>query len=173
MRRIEGPTALPAFLVPAIRGTTFIPEWLRAKLAAPRGHLLVAVLLLFLASPERSPSEAMACSHAHGLFADARVGSYLRWRPRTRANEGETSSWRCFFNPGSSLRLRSTGALTPILLTWILSKVPLSRAYPFVASVFVVTPILANWLLGERISGSVMVGTALVMAGLMVVVYGQ
>ncbi|MBO3714714.1 MAG: glycosyltransferase family 39 protein [Candidatus Accumulibacter sp.] len=41
VRRIEGPTALPAFLVPAIRGTTFIPEWLRAKLAAPRGNLLV------------------------------------------------------------------------------------------------------------------------------------
>ncbi len=77
-----------------------------------------------------------------------------------------------FLQPRFILALALYGALT-LLWTWILSKVPLSRAYPFVALAFVVTPILANWLLGERISGSVMVGTALVMAGLMVVVYGQ
>ncbi|MBK8767489.1 MAG: glycosyltransferase family 39 protein [Burkholderiaceae bacterium] len=41
VRRIEGPAALPSPLVPAVRGAWFIPEWLRAKLAEPRGSVIV------------------------------------------------------------------------------------------------------------------------------------
>ena len=74
--------------------------------------------------------------------------------------------------PKFAIAIALYAALT-LLWTWILSKVPLSRAYPFVALAFVVTPVLAHSLLGERISVGLIVGTGLVMVGLMVVVYAR
>jgi len=73
--------------------------------------------------------------------------------------------------PKFILALALYGILT-LLWTWILSKVPLSRAYPFVALAFVVTPVMAHLLLGERLSVGVMAGTALVFVGLVVVFHG-
>jgi drug/metabolite transporter (DMT)-like permease len=56
-------------------------------------------------------------------------------------------------------------------LLWvrILTTVPLSRAYPFMALAFVVVPAAGWWLFGETITGRYAIGTALIVAGVLVV----
>lgn len=86
--------------------------------------------------------------------------------------EGGSFFVALLFEPKFIFAVALYGLLT-LLWTWILSQVPLSRAYPFVALAFVVTPVLGSLLLGERLSGTVILGTGLVLAGLMVVVYAE
>src|SRR5215470_2507384 len=38
-----------------------------------------------------------------------------------------------------------------VLWVWILTFTPLSRAYPFVALAFAITPLLGSWVFGEPI----------------------
>lgn len=52
------------------------------------------------------------------------------------------------------------------LWVWILSFTPLSRAYPFVALAFALTPLLAGSLFGETISLRLIIGLLLILAGL-------
>ena len=56
-----------------------------------------------------------------------------------------------------------------VLWVWILSFTPLSRAYPFVALAFAVTPLLGGLLFGETISLRLALGIALVLGGLFLV----
>ena len=60
-------------------------------------------------------------------------------------------------------------AALAILWVWILSITPLSRAYPFVALAFVLTPLFGGWFFGEVISLRFLVGMALVLGGLFLV----
>jgi drug/metabolite transporter (DMT)-like permease len=53
-----------------------------------------------------------------------------------------------------------------LLWVWILSFTPLSRAYPFVALAFALTPLLAGSLFGETISLRLIIGVLLILAGL-------
>lgn len=59
-------------------------------------------------------------------------------------------------------------ALT-VLWVWILSFTPLSRAYPFVALAFVLTPVLAAALFGEPWSWRLLAGIGLILGGLLLV----
>lgn len=53
-----------------------------------------------------------------------------------------------------------------LLWVWILTRVPLSRAYPFVVLAFVFTPFLAWLLFDERIDVWYVAGMALILIGL-------
>ena len=53
-----------------------------------------------------------------------------------------------------------------LLWVWILSFTPLSRAYPFVALAFALTPLLAGLLFGETISLHLIIGLLLILGGL-------
>ena len=53
-----------------------------------------------------------------------------------------------------------------LLWVWILSFTPLSRAYPFVALAFALTPLLASSLFGETISLRLIIGLLLILGGL-------
>ena len=53
-----------------------------------------------------------------------------------------------------------------LLWVWILSFTPLSRAYPFVALAFALTPLLAGSLFGETISLRLIIGLLLILGGL-------
>jgi drug/metabolite transporter (DMT)-like permease len=53
---------------------------------------------------------------------------------------------------------------------WILTFTPLSRAYPFVALAFVITPMLGVWLFGEPINSRLGFGVAAIVFGLVLVV---
>jgi drug/metabolite transporter (DMT)-like permease len=56
-----------------------------------------------------------------------------------------------------------------VLWVWILSVTPLSRAYPFVALAFVLTPLLGGAIFGEAISVRLLGGIALILCGLFLV----
>jgi len=56
-----------------------------------------------------------------------------------------------------------------LLWVWILSFTPLSRAYPFVALAFALTPLLGSVLFGDTISFRVIVGIFFVLCGLFLV----
>lgn len=60
------------------------------------------------------------------------------------------------------------GVLT-VLWVWILSFTPLSRAYPFVALAFALTPALGAAFFGEPLSIRVVIGIVLIFCGLLFV----
>ena len=57
-----------------------------------------------------------------------------------------------------------------ILWVWILSVIPLSRAYPFVALAFALTPLLAGLLFGDPISVRLIAGILFILCGLFFVI---
>jgi drug/metabolite transporter (DMT)-like permease len=56
-----------------------------------------------------------------------------------------------------------------ILWVWILSFTPLSRAYPFVALAFALTPLLGGLFFGDAISFRLMAGILFILCGLFLV----
>jgi drug/metabolite transporter (DMT)-like permease len=56
-----------------------------------------------------------------------------------------------------------------ILWVWILTFTPLSRAYPFVALAFAVTPLLGAWVFGEPIHLRFGLGIMAILCGLFLV----
>lgn len=59
--------------------------------------------------------------------------------------------------------------LATLAWVYLLSQVPLSRAYPFMALSFVFTPILAHLVLHEALDVKFFAGTALLVLGVAVV----
>jgi drug/metabolite transporter (DMT)-like permease len=59
-------------------------------------------------------------------------------------------------------------ALT-VLWVWILTFTPLSRAYPFVALAFAITPLLAGFVFGEAMTGRLLIGLGFILCGLLLV----
>ena len=59
--------------------------------------------------------------------------------------------------------------ITIVAWVWVLRTVPLSVAYSAVALVFVLVPLLAIWLFREPLSPQLAIGTALIVAGVVVV----
>ncbi len=53
---------------------------------------------------------------------------------------------------------------------WILTFTPLSRAYPFVALAFAITPLLGAWAFAEPIGWRLVAGIIVIAAGLFLVV---
>jgi drug/metabolite transporter (DMT)-like permease len=60
------------------------------------------------------------------------------------------------------------GGLT-VLWVWILTFTPLSRAYPFVALAFAITPLLGGLVFGEPIAMRLVLGIILILGGLLLV----
>jgi drug/metabolite transporter (DMT)-like permease len=56
-----------------------------------------------------------------------------------------------------------------ILWVWILTFIPLSRAYPFIALAFALTPLLGGLLFGDVISMRLVGGVLLILCGLFLV----
>lgn len=59
-----------------------------------------------------------------------------------------------------------------LLWVLILRTTPLSLAYPFVALGFVILPVLSWWLFDEALGWHVLVGTLLIVSGVLVVTLG-
>lgn len=57
-----------------------------------------------------------------------------------------------------------------VLWVWILTFTPLSRAYPFVALAFAVTPLLGSWIFGEPIDLRLGLGIMVILCGLFLVI---
>jgi drug/metabolite transporter (DMT)-like permease len=56
-----------------------------------------------------------------------------------------------------------------VIWVWILTFTPLSRAYPFVALAFAITPVLGGLLFGEPLTLRLMAGIAAILCGLLLV----
>lgn len=56
-----------------------------------------------------------------------------------------------------------------VLWVWVLTFTPLSRAYPFVAIAFAITPILGAFLFAEPLSFRLIVGVVVILGGLLLV----
>lgn len=61
-------------------------------------------------------------------------------------------------------------AALAVLWVWVLSFTSLSRAYPFVALAFALTPLLAALVFGETLTLKLLVGLFLILCGLFFVV---
>lgn len=59
----------------------------------------------------------------------------------------------------------SAGGICCWLLT--LRRLPLSVAYPWTATIYVITPLAGAWLFAEVLSGHYAIGIALILAGVM------
>lgn len=70
--------------------------------------------------------------------------------------------------PSLWLALALYGGAT-LLWVRILTTVPLSRAYPFMALAFVLVPAASWFLFNETVTGRYAIGTALIIAGVLVV----
>ena len=57
-----------------------------------------------------------------------------------------------------------------VLWVWLLSFTPLSRAYPFVALAFALTPFLGAFVFQEAVSARLIIGVLFVLCGLFFVV---
>jgi drug/metabolite transporter (DMT)-like permease len=60
-------------------------------------------------------------------------------------------------------------AVLTVLWVWILSFTPLSRAYPFVALAFALTPALGAMIFSEPVSMRLVIGIVLILGGLLFV----
>jgi drug/metabolite transporter (DMT)-like permease len=56
-----------------------------------------------------------------------------------------------------------------VLWVWILTFIPLSRAYPFIALAFALTPLLSGLLFGDTLSVRLMAGIFFILCGLFLV----
>jgi drug/metabolite transporter (DMT)-like permease len=56
-----------------------------------------------------------------------------------------------------------------VLWVWVLSFTPLSRAYPFVALAFALTPVIGGLVFGEPLSARLLLGIGVIFAGLLLV----
>jgi drug/metabolite transporter (DMT)-like permease len=61
-------------------------------------------------------------------------------------------------------------AALSVLWVWLLTFTPLSRAYPFVAVAFALTPILGALVFAEPLSARLLAGIAVIACGLVLVV---
>ena len=59
-------------------------------------------------------------------------------------------------------------ALT-VLWVWLLTFIPLSRAYPFVALAFAITPLLGGVVFAEPITAKLLAGITLLLGGLLLI----
>lgn len=61
-------------------------------------------------------------------------------------------------------------AFATVLWVYVLRTVPLSAAYAIFALAFLIVPLLAHFVLGERLSGNVLVGGVIIIVGIVVAV---
>jgi drug/metabolite transporter (DMT)-like permease len=59
--------------------------------------------------------------------------------------------------------------LLTVAWVWILSFTPLSRAYPFVALAFAITPLVAGLSFGEALTPRLLIGIVVILCGLFLV----
>lgn len=85
---------------------------------------------------------------------------------------GDASGWaavqRLLGSPAFLVAALLYAALT-VWWTWLLARMPLSHAYPFVALCFVFVPAMAWARFGERVGAGYLIGVALIVAGLLVI----
>jgi drug/metabolite transporter (DMT)-like permease len=108
------------------------------------------------------------------LYAGGMVGGQLLFKSaalRYAAGGGETGERLIgLFQNAYFLAALVLYAALAMFWVWLLSFTSLSRAYPFVALAFAVTPLLAGFVFGEALTFRLLVGLLLILCGLFFVV---
>lgn len=90
---------------------------------------------------------------------------------RHAASRVETSSqwfgWEVAIHGRLTLALLVYG-LAMVLWIYVLSRVPLPRAFSFFGLSFFLVPVLAHWMLGDAVSWKIWCGSALICLGIAV-----
>ena len=100
------------------------------------------------------------------LFAALLALGQVLFKKAALAGAAQDFPW-AFCNVWMGLAIVLYGAAT-LLWTWILRTTPLSAAYPFAGLAFVIVPLLGALFFGEEIGLRVLLGAALIMAGIIV-----
>ncbi len=103
-------------------------------------------------------------------FAVAMTVGQLLFKQAASAIAGRSGSgmaWALATAPSLWVALGVYGGAT-VLWIWILTRVPLSRAYPFAALAMILVPLASAAIYGERIRPVFWLGAALVVAGIVV-----
>lgn len=103
---------------------------------------------------------ALTCSLAAGQVLFKKVALAFRGHVGT-----ETVSF-ILMQPTLYAALTIYG-LSTVLWIWILTRVPLMQAYPWVAIVIAIVPVLGHYVFGERVTPSFWAGIALMLLGLL------
>jgi multidrug transporter EmrE-like cation transporter len=64
-------------------------------------------------------------------------------------------------------------AVSTFLWIWILSRIPLSQAYPWVAIGMAIVPLLGWYVFGERVEPLFWLGISLILAGVIITQYAS
>lgn len=109
----------------------------------------------------------MLCLYALGMAC----GQVLFKLAAMQANTDSTSAfiYSLVHNWYFILSVLLYGSLT-VLWVWLLTRTPLSHAYPFAVLAFAVTPIFASLFLGERLDIWYGVGFSVILVGLIFLV---
>ena len=104
---------------------------------------------------------------AHGLCRRPRLAARCCSNPALWGGDGPLAERIAGFllNGYFFVALILYAALT-VLWVWILSFTPLSRAYPFVALAFALTPALGALVFSEPVSMRLVIGIVLILCGL-------
>ncbi|MBM7127483.1 EamA family transporter [Dyella flava] len=84
-----------------------------------------------------------------------------------KSSQSSTSLLAALLSPYLLIGIALYGTMT-LAWIWLLTKLELSRAYPFMALSFVFVPLLCVLVLGEHISARYWIGMALIICGLLI-----
>jgi drug/metabolite transporter (DMT)-like permease len=89
----------------------------------------------------------------------------LRYLPDgTAAERASSLLFNAYFLAAVALYVGLT-----VLWVWLLTFIPLARAYPFVALAFAITPLLGGMVFAEPITTKLLTGIALLLGGLLLI----
>lgn len=109
---------------------------------------------------------AMLCLYALGM-----AGGQLLFKLAALRTGGATLAERLplLLQNGFFLAALALYFALSVVWVWILGFTPLSRAYPFVALAFAITPLLGAFAFAEPISPRLLAGIAVILVGLILV----
>lgn len=103
------------------------------------------------------------------LYALGMAGGQILFKLAANGVTAETGLLAgLLYSPVFWLAVALYGVLT-VLWVWLLTRIPLVYAYPFVTLAFVFTPLLAVLILQERVGVGYVLGSLLLVAGLAVI----
>lgn len=88
----------------------------------------------------------------------------------SQSKYGSNFIWTLMTN-GWFLTAAAFYAALTVLWVWILTSIPLSRAYPFVVLSFVLTPLGAVLFFGELLTSNYVIGMTFILVGLAILVF--
>lgn len=82
----------------------------------------------------------------------------------------DISKWVSFLNPKFIFAI-AVYFFATVMWLYVLKQLPLRVAYPFIALAFVIVPIMAHFLLGEKLELNTFVGALIIIMGVLISTY--